>query len=64
MVSPSSMNAECPIVGEHSTMNHHFAITSKRMNLVLSARVVANSSSVGMDCIVIKRAANPVSFQI
>uniref|UniRef100_A8PU22 C2H2-type domain-containing protein n=1 Tax=Brugia malayi TaxID=6279 RepID=A8PU22_BRUMA len=33
----SSMNAECPVVGGHSTMNHHFAVTRKRMNLILNA---------------------------
>ncbi|VDM15334.1 unnamed protein product [Wuchereria bancrofti] len=34
------MNAECPDVGGHSTMNHHYAVTNKRMNLILSARAV------------------------
>ncbi|VDN93787.1 unnamed protein product [Brugia pahangi] len=44
------MNAKCPVVGEHLTMNQHFTITYRRMNLVLSARTVANSSPIGMHC--------------
>ncbi|EJW77856.1 hypothetical protein WUBG_11238, partial [Wuchereria bancrofti] len=47
--SQSPLIYECK-VGGHSAMNHHLSITSKRMNLVLTASTVANSSPAGMHC--------------
>ncbi|VDN83797.1 unnamed protein product [Brugia pahangi] len=42
---------ECRVPGcgrGHSIVNHHFTITSKRMNLITNASAVANSSIPGM----------------
>ncbi|KAK6114728.1 hypothetical protein QQG55_53720 [Brugia pahangi] len=63
---PLSMNAKCPVVGEHSTMDHHFAVTNRRMSLILSVRIVANSSPPGIHCNIIRESAkqNLVSLQI